>query len=145
VRFDAKPGAAASVQTGVARALQRLKQARLIEAEALGEIIVAIAPDNTTVRVLIPETPRGEQNGSPSSKDGGYLSVKQLVQKIPYAEKTLRNFIGAGELIEGRHYFKRRGRLMFSWSAIQEWVEKRGAARFGAIPLVRSRRHGRSS
>lgn len=140
-----KSGAAESVQTGVARALQRLKQARLIEAEALGEIIVAIASDDTTTRSPIPETAAREQNGLPSSKEEGYLSIRQVAQRTNYKEKTLRNFISAGELIKGLHYFKRRGRLMFAWAAIEKWVEESEVAPPAAIPLVRSRRHGRSS
>ena len=51
-----------------------------------------------------------------------YLSVKQLVQLIPYREQTIRNLISAGEFKEGVHYYKRRGRVIFRWSAIQLWL-----------------------
>lgn len=148
MRFDAKKWEAKYSQPGLARALQRLKQARLIEAEALGEIMVAIASDETATRSTIPETARGvgEQNGLPPSKDDeGYLSIKQVAQRTNYKEKTLRNFISAGELTKGLHYFKRRGRLMFVWAAIEKWVEESEVAPPASIPLVRSRRHGRSS
>lgn len=68
-----------------------------------------------------------------------YLSVKQLASRIPYREHTIRNLISAGEFREGLHYYKRRGRVMFSWPAMQAWVEQHDAAQPGAIPLVRSR------
>jgi hypothetical protein len=68
-----------------------------------------------------------------------YLSVKQLAARIPYKEHTIRNLISAGEFQEGLHYYKRRGRVMFSWPAMQGWVEKHDAPRPDAIPLVRSR------
>jgi hypothetical protein len=34
-----------------------------------------------------------------------YLSVKQLAERVPYAEQTIRNLMLAGELVEGRHFF----------------------------------------
>ncbi|MGO9450603.1 MAG: hypothetical protein ACLQDV_06075 [Candidatus Binataceae bacterium] len=85
-----------------------------------------------------------EDTVSPAALDGGtwYLSTKQLTARIPYAEKTLRNLILKGELIEGLHFFKRRGRVMFSWSAMRDWVEKRSVAETEVIPLVRNRNGG---
>jgi hypothetical protein len=68
-----------------------------------------------------------------------YLSVKQLADRIPYREHTIRNLISAGVFHEGVHYYKRRGRVMFSWPAIQSWVQEQDAARSAAIPLVRNR------
>jgi hypothetical protein len=83
-----------------------------------------------------------ESSESASPPDRGpqpdYLSVKQLASRIPYREHTIRNLICAGEFREGLHYYKRRGRVMFSWPAMQDWVEH-DAAQAGAIPLVRSR------
>jgi len=68
-----------------------------------------------------------------------YLSVKQLADRIPYKEHTIRNLISAGVFHEGVHYYKRRGRVMFSWPAIQNWVQEQDATRTAAIPLVRNR------
>lgn len=68
-----------------------------------------------------------------------YLSVKQLAARIPYKEHTIRNLISAGEFREGFHYYKRRGRVMFSWPAVQGWVEQQDRPRADAIPLVRNR------
>ncbi len=51
-----------------------------------------------------------------------YLSVKQLALLIPYREQTIRNLISAGEFKEGVHYYKRRRRVVFRWSAVQVWL-----------------------
>jgi hypothetical protein len=75
----------------------------------------------------------------------GYLSIKELIVLVPYAEKTVRNLMSVGELVEGQHFFKRLGRVMFSWPAMRAWVEGRESAAAGGIPLVRNRKHGRSS
>jgi hypothetical protein len=127
----------------LARALKRLREARMMEAEALGEIITAIAPAGTPNNGF-----KVSQNGNaavPEITEGEtcYLSVKQLAGRIPYAEQTIRNLMLAGELVEGRHFFKRRGRVIFSWPAMRSWVEER-EAESGLIPLVRNR-HGRQS
>jgi hypothetical protein len=68
-----------------------------------------------------------------------YLSVKQLANRIPYKEHTIRNLISAGEFREGVHYYKRRGKVMFSWPAVQDWIQRQDAPRIEAIPLVRNR------
>ncbi len=51
-----------------------------------------------------------------------YLSVKQLVARIPYCEQTIRNLMSAGEFKEGVHYFKRRRRVMFHWPQVERWL-----------------------
>jgi hypothetical protein len=63
-----------------------------------------------------------------------YLSVKQLADRIPYKEHTIRNLISAGVFHEGIHCYKRRRRVMFSWPAIQNWVQAQNATRTAAIP-----------
>jgi hypothetical protein len=55
-----------------------------------------------------------------------YLSVRQLATRVPYAESTIRNLMSSGVLREGTHYFKRRGRVMFSWSGMRDWLEETG-------------------
>lgn len=52
-----------------------------------------------------------------------YLSIKQLEQRIPYAEQTIRNLMSAGVLKRDVHYVKPRGRIIFKWSALQAWLE----------------------
>lgn len=73
----------------------------------------------------------------------GYLSVEQLCERIPYAESTIRNLMGAGDLREGDHYFRRRGRIMFSWPAMRRWVETRDPIVANDVPMARRVSHGR--
>ncbi len=71
-----------------------------------------------------------------------YLSVKQLSSRIPYAESSIRNMMGAGTFREGTHYFKRGARVMFKWSAVQSWVEGQDQRVEAPLPLVRNKAHG---
>ncbi len=80
----------------------------------------------------------------PPDSEPCYLSVRQLAAHVPYAEQTIRNLMHSGELVEGQHYFKRRGRVIFSWPAMRAWVEQQSAAQGEQLPLVRNRRNGRS-
>jgi hypothetical protein len=75
--------------------------------------------------------------------DEAYLSIRQLASYIPYRPKSIRNLMTQGVFRDGEHYFKRRGRVMFSRRAVRAWVEARaGATR--PPPLVRTReRNGR--
>jgi hypothetical protein len=82
---------------------------------------------------------------SPADSEPCYLSVRQLAARIPYAEQTIRNLMHSGELVEREHYFKRRGRVIFSWPAMRAWVEAQAAPDVEALPLVRNRRNGRSN
>lgn len=96
----------------------------------------------------IPGKTTGNQDGhtlrSLPDETAGYLSIKQLAAKIPYAEKTIRNLMLAGEFIEGRHFFRRRRRVIFLWPAVKDWIESQREDTAEAIPLVRSRKYGRS-
>lgn len=51
-----------------------------------------------------------------------YLSVRQLAARIPYSEQTIRNLMSAGEFQEGVHYYKKRRRVMFRWSQVEQWL-----------------------
>ncbi len=52
-----------------------------------------------------------------------YLSIRQLCERIPYKEQTIRNLMAQGVLKRGEHYIKPRGRIMIRWSAVQAWLE----------------------
>ncbi len=52
-----------------------------------------------------------------------YLSVRQLCQRVPYREQTIRNLMTQGVLKRDVHYVKPRGRVMFKWSAVRAWLE----------------------
>ena len=119
-----------------AEALRRLQAARLAEVEALGELVSALAGATPAASIGL--------NDSPADSEPCYVSVRQLAARIPYAEQTIRNLMSSGELVEGEHYFKRRGRVIFSWPAMRAWVEEQSAAEAEQLPLVRNRRNGRS-
>jgi hypothetical protein len=56
--------------------------------------------------------------------DKKYLSLKELVQVIPYQPQTIYNWISAGVWQSGVHYFKPTPRkLIFHYSTIKRWVE----------------------
>jgi len=52
-----------------------------------------------------------------------YLSIRELSQRIPYAQQTIRNLMSRGVFKLGKHYVKPRGRVVFKWSAVQAWLE----------------------
>jgi len=56
-----------------------------------------------------------------------YLSVKDLAKRIPYSEQTIRNLMSIGELKKGVHWFKPRGRVVFAWSVMEQWVRTQQA------------------
>jgi hypothetical protein len=70
-------------------------------------------------------------------------SVRDIATKLPYAEKTIRNLMAAGELREGEHFYKRRGRLMFDLPAMLAWAKQRTDSEPVNLPLVRNTRRGR--
>jgi hypothetical protein len=109
--------------------LRNLKAARFAEAEALENLITAVLETAAPT----PSPPRVNR-----VDDESYLSVRQLTARIPYAEKTIRNLMTRGQLTEGVHFFKCRGRIMFSWLAMRAWVEGQSAGGL-ALPLVRNR------
>jgi hypothetical protein len=128
----------------VVEALTKLRAARLAEVESLSALLAALdvggaqmVSRGQAALTATPATPL------PSSTEELYLSVHQLAERIPYAEHTIRNLMATAVLREGEHYFKRRGRVMFSWPAMCRWVEERGSLAAEALPMVRSRRRGR--
>ena len=68
-------------------------------------------------------TMQTEDHDRRSKERKDYLSIKELCERIPYEEQTIRNLMYQGKLVQGRHYFKPNGRLMFKWSAIVHWIE----------------------
>jgi hypothetical protein len=67
-----------------------------------------------------------EESSHQSQSAREYLSVKQLTLLIPYREQTIRNLLSAGEFKEGVHYYKRRRKVIFKWSAVELWLGERG-------------------
>ena len=52
-----------------------------------------------------------------------YLSIADLSKRIPYAAQTIRNLMSLGVFKRDVHYVKPRGRVIFRWSKVQEWIE----------------------
>jgi hypothetical protein len=74
----------------------------------------------------------------PTEKE--YLSLDELVQRIPYRPQTIRNLMSQGVLREKIHYFKPTQRkVVFKWSAIRRWIEGKDRDEDQAIPLSRER------
>jgi uncharacterized protein YheU (UPF0270 family) len=72
--------------------------------------------------------------------DKEYLSIEELVERIPYRPQTIRNLMSQGVLREGTHYFKPTQRkVVFKWSAIRRWIEGGGRDEDQGIPLARGR------
>jgi hypothetical protein len=118
-------------------AVQGALAARLIGAPAAP---AHVAPGTAPPSAGSPET--GTEGSL--TVDEAYLSIRQLASYIPYRPKSIRNLMTQGVFRDGEHYFKRRGRVMFSRRAVRAWVEARADATLPAPPLVRTRdRDGR--
>jgi len=64
---------------------------------------------------------------APVDNDAGYeeyLTVRQVAERIKYREQTLRNLMSAGVFKRGVHYFKRRRRVVFVWSSVEQWLRE---------------------
>jgi hypothetical protein len=138
------PAPTTNVAVLVANALTKLRSARLAEVETLSALIAALVESGTQLASCgqAAQTVTSSGPPSPSPTEEVYLSVRQLAERVPYAEHTIRNLMTTGALHEGEHYFKRRGRVMFSWPAMRRWVEERGSLAAQTLPMVRSRRRG---
>ncbi len=53
-----------------------------------------------------------------------YLTVRQVAERIKYREQTLRNMMSVGVFKRGVHYFKRRRRVVFLWSSVEQWLRE---------------------
>jgi hypothetical protein len=53
-----------------------------------------------------------------------YVSVRELANRIPYAEQTIRNLMTRGIFRLGEHYIKPRSRVIFRWSKVREWLDQ---------------------
>jgi hypothetical protein len=142
------PARAPRVAVLVVDALTKLRAARLAEAEALSallKVFIDIGAERECCDTASRAAPEAGCAAAhpPVAAESQYLSVRQLSDRIPYAEHTIRNLMTAGALREGQHYFKRRGRVMFSWPVMCRWVEERRPLAAETLPMVRSRRRGR--
>jgi hypothetical protein len=63
-------------------------------------------------------------SGSNAGEHEEYLTVRQVAERIKYREQTLRNMMSAGVFKRGVHYFKRRRRVVFVWSSVEQWLRE---------------------
>jgi hypothetical protein len=61
----------------------------------------------------------------PAAVGSEYVSIAELAKRIPYAPQTIRNLMTQGVFIRDVHYLKPRGRVIFKWTAVREWLEGR--------------------
>lgn len=54
-----------------------------------------------------------------------YIEYADFPELTPFTEATIRAAVHRRELVEGVHYFKRGRRVIFKWSAIEAWIERR--------------------
>lgn len=50
------------------------------------------------------------------------IGMAELCSRIPYSPQTIYNLIHKKVLINGIHYTKPRGKLIFRWEAIEKWI-----------------------
>jgi len=127
--------ALAQAQTPTRHGSSALAHSPIATSQLAAAISTGPSPDAPNLRAEDASTVRDEPC---------YLSVRQLAAGIPYAEQTIRYLMTTGEVVEGRHYFKRRGRVMFSWPAMRVWVELRTSSESIVLPLIRNRANGRA-
>jgi hypothetical protein len=67
-----------------------------------------------------------------------YLSLNKLCARIPYKDQTIRNLIGQGVLRNGEHFVqrKRHGKVVFVWSAMQQWLRERQQRKLAVEPFT---------
>ena len=52
------------------------------------------------------------------------MSIRELADRVPYAEQTIRNLMTRGVFRLREHYIKPRSRIMFRWSKVREWLDQ---------------------
>lgn len=112
----------------------------VLELEAIDRLPVSELPAALaqTAAVQARIAARLAQAGAPAAADAdGFLSLKEVTNRIPYSAKTIRKLMGNGELKEGVHYFRprglRRARPVFAWTAIERWVRERATTTPAAV------------
>lgn len=54
--------------------------------------------------------------------DEELLTIDELCARIKYKKQSIYNLIHRGKFLQGKHYVKPRGKLLFIWHAILEWL-----------------------
>ena len=118
--------------------LPKVEDLASVPVEQVSPMLVHLSALQAALAARLPVGP----SAAPNEPLGGLYSVREIATKIPYAEKTIRNLMAAGELREGEHFYKPRGRVMFDLPAMLAWAKQRAEPEPATLPLVRSQRRG---
>src|SRR5260370_38985344 len=95
-----------------------MRPQKQIPAENLERALRAL---HAVVELCSPNDGKGPPHTEAAHEE--YLTVRQAAERIKYREQTVRNMMSAGVFRRGLHYYKRRGRVLFLWSRIEQWLE----------------------
>ena len=98
-----------------------MRPQKQISPENLERVLKAL---DAVANLWSPDDGKGAAGGQPPEE---YLTVRQAAERIKYCEQTLRNMMSTGVFKRGLHYYKRRGRVLFVWSRIEQWLHEDGA------------------
>lgn len=99
-----------------------------LDAAGCRRLLIELAATQTAVAARLSELEQSSVRRSQKEPpvdveaEAGYISVRELAQRIPYSEGTIRNLMSQGCLKLGTHYVKPNGRVMFRWDAMQTWL-----------------------
>jgi hypothetical protein len=117
------------LEPGLDDLLVRPDLAGVLAREAVVRLLAQCATVEGLLVAELRRPPAPEQVRAPrpgivdSGDDPEYLSIRELAERIPYSEGTIRNLISKGQLRLGEHYVKPRGRVMFRWAAVRAWLD----------------------
>ena len=96
-----------------------MRPQKQIPAENLERALKAL---HAVADLCLPNNGKGPHYSETAHEE--YLTVRQAAERIKYREQTVRNMMSAGVFRRGLHYYKRRGRVLFLWSRIEQWLEE---------------------
>ncbi|HUA36534.1 MAG TPA: hypothetical protein VMA09_23210 [Candidatus Binataceae bacterium] len=99
-----------------------MRPQKQISPENLERVLKAL---DAVANLWSPDDGEGAASEQPHEE---YLTVRQAAARIKYCEQTLRNMMSTGVFKRGLHYYKRRGRVLFVWSRMEQWLHEDGAA-----------------
>ena len=128
-------------------ALRALRQERALLFDALQRSFRAEKTVLDVVEALISDDAEGEAGtvGAVLGRGSDRLvCAAEMAKHLGYSAKTLRNLKSNGVLVEGIHYEKPRGKLLFHLTAMLEWVSGLGMQSSSASTITFRRRRRRA-
>jgi hypothetical protein len=68
-----------------------------------------------------------------------YLTTEQLGKRINMSPGTIRNLVWMGVFQLSVHYVKPRGKLLFIWSTVQQWLHGGSVPRLDGSCILEDR------